>query len=195
MKIKKTAGAALLSLGLVVGLSGFASAATGSITNTGPDSYNAVKSKTINKTRVKNNNDLNVNSWTAQTASSGEASSEHNTTGGGATSGSAANTNSTSVSATIDNSSVAGAVGGGGSGDNNSGTITQTGPDSTNVVRSLTVNKMSVENNNNVNVSNSTTQTALSGEAEVSGNTTGGSATSGNVSNTNTTSVTLNLKN
>jgi hypothetical protein len=195
MKIKKTVGAGVASLGLVIGLGGFAAAATGSITNTGPDSQNTVKSKTVNKARVRNNNHLNLTSTTSQSATSGDARTNHNGTGGDATTGAASNTHELTVDATIDNSATTGGLGGAvGSGDD-SGTITGTGPDSTNVVKSKTINKLNVQNNNNLTITNSTSQTATSGDAHVNDNTTGGSATSGDVSNSSTTGVTIDLTN
>ena len=45
--------------------------------------------------------------------------------------------------------------------------------------------------NNNVNVNNTTSQTATTGNANNSGNTTGGSATSGDATNTNNSSTTI----
>lgn len=196
MKIKRTLGAAVMSLSLVVGLSGFAGATAGTISNTGPDSYNKVKSESTHKVKVKNNNNLNVNNSNSQTAYTGDAKVKHNTTGGDATTGDAMNTNSLSVSATVNNaaSSSAWSAGSGGGG-GNTGSINQTGPDSTNKVTFKETTKVKVENNNNINVSNNSSQTATSGDARVSDNTTGGSATTGDASNTNTTTVNLNVSN
>lgn len=110
MKIRRTMGAAVISLGLVVGLSGFAGATSGSISGTGPDSYNKIKSTTTKKTKVTNNNNLGVNNANQQSAYSGDAKVIHNTTGGSATSGAASNANSTSVSATVNNTASSAAA-------------------------------------------------------------------------------------
>jgi signal peptidase len=50
-------------------------------------------------------------------------------------------------------------------------------------------------NNNNVNISSNTNQSATSGNVESTGNTTGGSAQSGNASNSSSTSVNVNIDN
>src|SRR3990167_7196508 len=102
--VGKTLGAGVMSLGLVVGLSGFtgvANAATGSIHNTGPRSYNKVKSTTNKKVKVTNNNNLGVNNANSQSASTGNARVSFNTTGGDARTGAATNNNTTHVSATV----------------------------------------------------------------------------------------------
>jgi hypothetical protein len=71
-------------------------------------------------------------------------------------------------------------------------TISNTGPDSTNVIVNKSTSSVRITCRNNLDISNTNTQNASSGSANVSNNTTGGSATSGNASNTNTTSVTVN---
>ncbi|MGB4758944.1 MAG: hypothetical protein WBP26_02710 [Candidatus Saccharimonadales bacterium] len=197
MKVLKTVGVGLASLGLVVGLSGAVGASTGSISNTGPDSYNKVSDKQFKLVKVHNKNNLGVSNANSQNAWSGDASVKHNTTGGSATTGAASNANATSVSATVNNAVGAGAAAaavnnGAGS---NSATISQTGPDSYNAVKFETKSVVTVENKNNLSVSNVSTQTASSGDAKVYDNTTGGSATSGNASNSNTTSVNFNVTN
>jgi hypothetical protein len=81
------------------------------------------------------------------------------------------------------------------SGGNNTGSISNTGYNSDNTVSSRVRNSVDVENNNNICVSNDNEQTASSGDARVSENTTGGSATSGDASNTNSTTVSFNVTN
>lgn|GEM_PF-6529351 len=76
-----------------------------------------------------------------------------------------------------------------------SGSISNTGPDSTNKISFVAKNTTTVTNTNNVNVSSNNSQSAGSGSANVSGNTTGGSATSGEATNTNNTSVSLSVDN
>lgn len=75
----------------------------GSISTTGPDSYNKIEVKSTNKLEVRNYNNVNVNNNNSQSASTGNATVYHNTTGGDAVSGSASNTNSTSTSVSISN--------------------------------------------------------------------------------------------
>lgn len=199
-RIASVLGAGALSLGLVVGLSGFsgvAQAATAKITKTGPDSFNKVKTKTIKKAKVTNNNHLGVANSNAQSASTGDAKVKHNTTGGDAKTGAAANNNTTKVTGTVSNTGAATAAAAalsGGGGSSNS-TIDTTGPDSTNIIKETNVSKYKVTNNNTISVSNTNTQTATSGNASVYDNTTGGDATSGNATNTNSTTVDLKLTN
>ena len=107
MKTQKTIGAAVLSLSLLVGLSGFAGAVDGSIENTGPRSYNTVKSEVERKVRVWNNNDLRLDNDNYQRAYTGDARTTGNTTGGDAESGNASNMNTLHVTATVDNASSA----------------------------------------------------------------------------------------
>lgn len=197
MSIRKSIGAVVSSIGLVAGFAGFAAAAPNySIGTTGPDSSNKVKSVDKRIIHVKNTNKLDVSNYSHQSASSGNAVTEHNTTGGSAGTGMASNANAMSASATIDNAAstaalvAAPATGGGGT-----STIATTGPDSVNEISTKVMNKVSVTNDNNINVDNTNCQVAQSGDAEVSGNTTGGSATTGNASNTNTSTLTFKVSN
>ncbi len=64
-------------------------------------------------------------------------------------------------------------------------TITNTGPDSTNVVDCVTVSDVKVTCNNSIYVLTSNSQTAISGKAGSNVNTSAGSAISGNATNTN----------
>ncbi len=197
MKIQKTISAAVTSISLVVGLSGAVGATTGSITDTGPHSVNKIKSTNSTHVNLHNTNNLGVNNANSQTAYSGDAKAFDNTTAGGAMSGAAGNTNGTNVSANVNNSASASAwsgVVGSGSGDN-SATIATTGPHSVNKVEFKDTTHVNVTNNNNVSVSNSNSQSATSGDAKVFDNTTGGSATSGAASNSNSTSVNLSVSN
>jgi len=195
-KIKKAVGTSVLSLGLVVGLAGFAGATSGSIGNTGPDSTNKVEYKDSSHVDVDNNNSLGLNNSNSQSASSGDASAKHNTTAGDAMSGDAMNDNSVDATVEVDNSSAGSAAlaGNTGSGDLNA-TIDTTGPDSYNKVEYSNKSTVDVTNNNNVNVSNSNSQSASSGNAKVYDNTTGGSATSGSVSNTSSSTFTIRVTN
>jgi hypothetical protein len=197
MKIQEKIGAGVLSLGLVVGLSGFAGATTGTIDTTGPDSRNTIRSDTSYRVDVDNNNDLKVHNDNDQKAWTGEAEVEDNTTGGDAETGAAWNDNAFDAEVMVDNSaSVAGAMSGvgGGSGDVDA-TIENTGPDSRNEVRTESRTNIDVENNNNLYVHNDNNQYASSGDASVEHNTTGGNATTGDATNTNSTSVRFEVTN
>lgn len=197
MRIKKTLGATVTSLGLVVGLAGFAGATSGDISDTGPDSSNIVKSDTSQRVRVENNNHLGVQNSNTQRATTGDARANHNTSAGDATTGAASNDNSFDAAVTVDNSASSGAlmgVGGAGTGDN-SASINQTGPDSVNKVTFKSTSNVKVENNNDLHVTNTNRQTATSGDARVTDNTEGGSATTGDASNTTSSSITFDVSN
>ncbi|HUC20099.1 MAG TPA: hypothetical protein VMR98_01230, partial [Candidatus Polarisedimenticolaceae bacterium] len=68
-----------------------------------------------------------------------------------------------------------------------SSSIDTTGPDSSNTVSTSTNNHASLRNNNRVSVDTDNRQSGRSGSADVRHNTTGGDATSGDVSNDNLT--------
>lgn len=197
MKIKRTLGTGVASLGLVVGLAGFAGASSGTIGTTGPDSNNVVRHRASTRVHVQNNNHLRADNYNHQSAWSGDAETEHNTRGGDARTGNASNANNLNASVTVDNSGSASGLGnlGGGSSSNSTGSINNTGPDSNNRVSTRTTTRVNVENNNDLEVHNMNSQTASSGDAEVSDNTTGGSATSGNATNTNSTTMNFRVTN
>ena len=77
------------SSGAMAGLGG--SNHSGTINNTGPDSYNKVEFKSSNYVNVSNNYTVSVSNSNTQNASSGRATVSGNTTGGSATSGDATN--------------------------------------------------------------------------------------------------------
>lgn len=195
MKIQKTLGAGVLSLGLVVGLASFVGATSGTIGTTGPDSYNKVDESTYHKVKVVNNNDIRVKNDNNQHASTGDAKAYHNTRAGDARTGSASNANSLNATVAVDNTSSSADIGGGGATTNSTGTINNTGPDSYNKVEISNVSRTEVQNNNGIEICNDNWQSAKSGDATVADNTTGGSATTGNASNTNTASMTIRVSN
>jgi hypothetical protein len=71
--------------------------------------------------------------------------------------------------------------------------LSTAGPNSPIKVRAS--NTTTVTNDNNVWVSNHSSQHASSGDASVSNNTTGGDATSGDASNTNSSTITIDISN
>ncbi len=75
------------------------------------------------------------------------------------------------------------------------GTISDTGPNSTNEITTTNTNTTTVTNDNNIEISNNNVQLGGSGDASVKNNTTGGSATSGNTDNSNSSSDTVNINN
>jgi hypothetical protein len=196
MKIQKKLGAAVLSLGLVVGLSGFAGAASGTIDTTGPRSDNSIRSETSQRVDVNNDNDLNVRNTNNQRASTGDAEVDENTDGGNAETGSAMNENALDAAVTVDNSASTGALADwGGSGSDNEASIENTGPRSDNSVRFESRSTVNIDNNNDLRVTNNNTQRATSGDASVTDNTTGGDATTGDASNSNTTTIRFDVTN
>lgn len=188
--------AAVTVLGLSLG-AGVASAAPGdgSIENTGPDSHNWVSFDSDMDVDVDNDTDVDVDNDTDQDADSGDAKVHDNTTGGDATSGDAMNDNSTSVHASVNNSGASAAALGGGGGGSWSGSIDTTGPDSWNKIDFDSDVDIDVDNDTDIDVDNDTDQDARSGDASVYHNTTGGSATTGNAVNTNSTEVVIEVTN
>lgn len=196
MKIQKKLGAAVLSLGLVVGLSGFAGAATGTIDTTGPRSDNTIRSETSQRVDIDNDNDLRVTNDNDQRATTGDAEVDENTEGGDAETGSATNENELDVSVSVDNSGSAGAlVDFGGNGGDNEASIENTGPRSDNSVRIESRSTVDIDNDNDLRVTNTNDQRATSGDAEVTDNTFGGSATTGDASNSNSTTIRFDVTN
>ena len=192
-KLRRAFAVAMLGVGLSTGL---ASAQTGTIGTTGPNSNNQATFNDSHIATLTASNTAGVRNDTDQNANSGRAEVSGNTTGGSATSGAANNTSMTSTSASLSNASANAAVAasfGGGSPDTAS--INNTGPNSNNQVQFNDTHVLSVVSTNPANVSNDTDQSARSGSAEVEGNTTGGNATSGSVSNSSSTSSTLVLSN
>lgn len=198
VEIKKLAGAGVLSVGLVFGMTGFAGATSGTIDTTGPESNNQIRHKSRVEIDVENDNDVELNNRNEQRASSGDARVRYNTTGGSAMAGSVANESMVDAWVEIDNSQAVadlGAVVDAGAMGSDSALIENTGPLSNNEVNFENTVEVDVENDNNVNINNSVEQTARSGDASVQYNTTGGNAVSGNVSNTSESVLTVSISN
>lgn len=188
-------GAASTVAGLILGAAAVAGASSASIGTTGPNSHNEVEWQNRLELRLNNHNDLHLTNNNPQTARTGSAEVEHNTIGGDATSGDASNESSLEANVSINNSN-------GGFGElfengmgNDTANINLTGPNSHNEVEFHNQANVNVTNDNHVNVTNNNTQNATSGSAEVSGNTEGGSATSGNASNTSYSSFSVDITN
>lgn len=192
-KLLRTLAAAFIGIGLSAGV---AAAQTGTIGTTGPNSNNQIMHNGTHVATVVSTNTASVGNNTGQRSSTGDAKVKHNTTGGNATSGAAMNASTTSTSGTLSNAGAAAAAAAAmGSGGSNTGTINNTGPSSNNQVSFNDSHVMTVSSTNMVQVENNTEQCAESGDARVSGNTTGGNATSGAASNTSNTSTSLVLTN
>jgi len=172
--------------------------AGGEISNTGPDSHNAVLASSTARTDVRNTNTLGVHNSNNQSAASGTSTVRGNTSGGDATSGGAGNNNGTNVGGSVSNSGpvatgpaggTPGGVGGGGA------SISNTGPNSSNTISFSSHNSTTITNTNTLNFTNTSNQSAHSGNATVSGNTSGGDATTGDAGNWNATSISATVEN
>ena len=161
---------------------------TVTITNTGPDSNNAITSQTgSNKTTVNNTNNEGINNLINANAQSGQATVANNTAAGNATTG---NATSNITAFNLTGSNVIGAndllvfvnvlgkwVGmivnapPGATAAELGGGITQTGQSN---------NTTTVNNTTNEQINNLINANAQSGDASVTSNTKGGNATSGN---------------
>lgn len=75
------------------------------------------------------------------------------------------------------------------------GSISYTGPDSYTAIKTKVKTRTYVKNKNDLSVNNNTSQTAWSGNALVHHNTTGGDATSGVASNSNSFSASASINN
>lgn len=73
--------------------------------------------------------------------------------------------------------------------------ISNTGPDSSNVIATTQTATTTTSNTNDITVSNTNMQQSSTGDASVDQNTTGGAATSGDASNTNATDFSLSVSN
>jgi hypothetical protein len=144
---------------------------------------------------VTNDNDADVIVNNEQDADSGDARVADNTTGGDATSGDASNSSNHSVDVYMSNASSNTYAMQWGNGGNNTGTINNTGPDSTNRVVFESEYNTTVSNTNTTNVTVNNSQDADSGDATVRDNTTGGDATTGDASNTSSSSTTVEYHN
>lgn len=153
-----------------------------------------------NKVEVTNNNGVGVTNTTTQTAVSGEAKTDpgndkNKCQGGGgnwfsdkhkdcdsadpavagdASTGDASNDNTSDLSVDIDNSGICSCLQGADT-DGHGGS------------------SVKITNNNGVGVTNTTTQTAVSGNATVKGS--GGNASTGNASNSNDTTISVKISN
>lgn len=192
-QLMRAAATAVLGIGLTTG---FAAADT-TINQTGHESDNKVITKVHNSARFDNDNNVRVRNNNDQDARSGRVSANENTTAGDVSSGNASNTNSSTTSISVNNSAGLGALASMGDSDLNLGdvTISNTGAESTNKVITSVSNRLTVDNDNNVRVTNNNDQDASSGRVSANENTTVGNVSSGNASNTSSSSTTISITN
>lgn len=185
-KLTRISATVASSLALVAGFAG-AAGASPSIDTTGPGSENRISQRDYTRTRVTNNNHVDLTNNNPQEAESGEAEAERNTTVDGVWSGHASNNSTMNATVRVDNSgssSDARSAGGRGGADVSDASISTTGPGSENVISARNTVKTTVSNNNWVTVTNNNEQTAESGEASAEHNTTVGDVSSGDATNT-----------
>lgn len=195
MKIKKTISAGLISLGLVVGMTGLAGAMSGTIGTTGPDSYNEIENRISREVEIENENDLRVNHVNLQRSETGEAEVEDNTSAENVGTGSAANISGLLVDVEITNDSSAIGEMLAGPEESNEGEIQTTGPESRNEIEFSSRTNIEVENENDLHINTFNVQTAISGDAEVEDNTTAGDAITGDASNESSVSMSFIIAN
>jgi hypothetical protein len=191
-QLYRAAAATVLGLSLTTGIA--AAQTSGTIHQTGADSYNKVSSRVHNQRYVNNDNDVRLSTSNHQYATSGDATSRRNTTSGNVGTGTATNTRSVSASLMVDNSASSGA-GAVMANTNTTGRISNTGYNSTNVVKSTVDNKTVVNNDNDICVTSTNTQNATSGDATATENTTVGNVTTGSASNTSSENFVISVKN
>ena len=188
----KIVAAAILAVGLTAG---FASAATGTIDTTGPESTNLIRHNDEVTTDITVDNPTEVTGEVTQEATSGDAKNKMNTNGGDASSGDAENDADADVSVDNDNSGVLDCGCAGNYGSDNDATIDTTGYASDNRVIFENTYDYTVEVTNDTTVDVTVDQTAETGDAEVTKNTNAGDASTGNASNSSSLSISVSNKN
>lgn len=178
----------MISIANGAGCAGWNSGGSGGVTvsTEGPGSGVGVVLGATNNIGVRNNNNAVLSALARQNALSGNANVSGNTSGGGSGSGGAGNANGTNSAVKVTNGSGGILPGGGGGSDgSNDVNISTQGPDSGVNFTSTINSNTSIVNSNNITTIATTTQNADSGNANVSGNTSGGSAGTGDATNVN----------
>lgn len=178
-----------------LGMAGIAAASTVTVSDTGSHSNQTTTIKNTNKSSVDNDNHVMVGNLNSQGAESGRVDARDNTTVSGAVgSGDAMNSNSSSTTVAVTNGgSGTGAVFGGPA--NDSVSYDTTGSHSNQTTTITNENTMTVNNDNHVGIMNLNMQRAQSGNVSVSDNTTVGGVSSGDASNSNTTTTSVSIHN
>jgi hypothetical protein len=194
-KLLRFAAIAVLGLSMTTGVVS-AVDVNGSIDNSGRNAHNALSVESETDVDVDNDNDVDVKNFNLQVAASGEAEVKDNRTGGDASTGDASNDNWTATTVRIDNSgSSQAALDCACNGGSVSGSIDNSGRNAHNALSVESKTEIDVDNDNDVDVNNVNLQFAVSGDATVKDNRTGGSATTGDASNVNTTETTVEITN
>jgi hypothetical protein len=189
-KLLRLAAVAVLGLSLT---SGAVWADTATVGTTGPGSVNQVQFNSHTSTRVSNDSSAHIRNNSPLRSVSGSANVSGNTTGGNATSGPAATDSLFTAQVAVDTSGAGCGCATTGSAAGDTGTVTNTGPGSTNTIQFSDSSRTSVRNNSHASVTNNSPLRSVSGSANVSGNTTGGNATSGPATAVSTTDVVINV--
>jgi hypothetical protein len=192
----KVASAVIAGIGLAAGGVGIVGAqVTGGIDTTGEESTNnATVTETDNRQAMRNANVTATNN-NPQTAVSGAATVDEGDDDADAMSGNAGNDSTLNGDVTVDQAGGSGGEGNleGGNGDA-TGTVANTGENSTNNLAVHDTDNSMHHRNANVNVTNNNTQVAQTGAATVNGGDDAGSATSGAANNVSDTTFTVNVQ-
>ncbi len=185
------AAGTVLALGLTTGL-----AAAQTISNTQPGSENILKTHTASITHVYTFNGEEVLNSNMQGAESGSSTVMFNMESGNAASGYANNAATQNTTVDLNNSPVTTAALTTTTNTNTGNqSISGSGAGSLNVLKTDNFNMTHVATINDLTVGNQSSQQAVSGNATVKFNMVGGSATTGNASNSDTSNVTVNVTN
>jgi RNA binding exosome subunit len=194
-KLVRISATVASSLALVAGFSGAAGAA--SINDSGRNSDNEIKAVNVVKTDVDNDTHVSLHNDNDQHAYSGDANVRNNDDVDGVSTGDAMNDNSTdaSVDVSSNTSTPSGGGGMGGAMDLSDASITDSGRDSSNEIKSINVVRTDVDNDTSVYVTNNNDQHASSGDANVKNNDDVGNVSTGDASNTNSSTFSVSVSN
>lgn len=196
MNIKKTLGAGLASIGMVVGMTGgLASAFNGGGNHHDYEDANLMH--TSSEVELTNDNEVNFENYSRQFAMTGDVEVEENTTASNIGTGGAENANELGAEIEISNADSSVAALAPIEQENNLDDLLdwQLATEGEGQVEVVTTSEVEVVNDNDINVMNIVKQTALSGDVEVTENTTAGSAISGDASNFNSVSMSFKIAN
>ncbi|HSH18201.1 MAG TPA: hypothetical protein VK978_02360 [Candidatus Saccharimonadales bacterium] len=196
-KLTRISATVASSVALVAGFTGLAGAA--SIDRTGYGSDNRIKDRSMVRSHVDNDTDVDLKNNNPQVAVSGDAEADKNTDGDEVMSGDAENEVMVDAMVEVDNSGAAGAAqGNGGAGWSNTtedAEIRQTGAHSENVISSSSSMETEVENDTDVQIANNNSQVAVSGDAEADKNTSAGNVQSGDAMNVSNATFKVHVSN
>jgi len=130
---------------------------------------------------IKNENEVELETSTTQTSTSGDIDVKDNTTVDDVESGTTSNSHTSNVSVTLDNSAPV------------ENLPDPVAPTNNHHHQSYGM-KMDINNENSIQIANSITQSATSGDVTVKDNTTVGDVSSGTATNTATSTITISTK-